>query len=62
VEIQSGQKRFLMQFDDLCRGTDIFSLNFEASKVYEKHELYEEKIKNRFDIILNINIIRNLNL
>jgi hypothetical protein len=51
-----------MQFDDLCRGTDIFSLYFEASKVYEKHELYEEKIKNRFDIILNINIIRNLNL
>jgi hypothetical protein len=34
-----------MQFDDLCRKTDIFSLNFVASKVYEKYKLFEEKIK-----------------
>jgi hypothetical protein len=45
VQIHSGQKRFLMQFDELCRRTDIFSLNFVASKVYEKYELFEEKIK-----------------
>jgi hypothetical protein len=51
-----------MQFDDLCRRTDIFSLNFVASKVYEKYKLFEEKIKNWFSIILYINIIRNFNL
>jgi hypothetical protein len=51
-----------MQFDDLCQRTDIFSLNFVASKVYEKYKLFEEKIKNRFSIILYINIIRNFNL
>jgi hypothetical protein len=49
-----------MQFDDLRRKIyAIFSLNFVASKVYEKNELFEEKIKNRFDIILYFNIIRN---
>jgi hypothetical protein len=63
VQINSGQKRFLMQFDDLRRKIyAIFSLNFVASKVYEKNKLFEEKIKNRFDIILYFNIIRNFNL
>jgi hypothetical protein len=38
-----------MQFDDLCRRTDTFSLNFVASKVCAKYELFAEKIK--IDII-----------
>jgi hypothetical protein len=42
---KAREKQFLMQFDDLCRKTDIFSLNFVASKVYEKYKLFEEKIK-----------------
>jgi hypothetical protein len=48
VQIYNEQKRFLMQFDDLCRRTDTFSLNFVASKVCAKYELFAEKIKNRY--------------
>jgi hypothetical protein len=40
----------------MSRRSDIFSLNFEALKVYEKYELFEEKIY----IILYLNSLITL--